>query len=48
MIEIEHTGKIKVKGRKSVFVGSSPEKLGVKMETYIYPIVPFISDRKLG
>ncbi|MEJ2901371.1 metallophosphoesterase [Pedobacter panaciterrae] len=48
MIEIEHNGRIRIKGKKTVFVGSSPEKLGVKMETYIYPIVPYISDRKLG
>ncbi|WP_316817561.1 metallophosphoesterase family protein [Pedobacter nyackensis] len=48
MVEIEGKGKITIKGRKTVFVGSSPEKLGVKMNEYIYPIVPYISDRKLG
>jgi predicted phosphodiesterase len=48
MIEIDHKGKITIRGKKTIFVGSSPEKLGVKMDDYIYPIVPFISDRKLG
>lgn len=48
MIEIEGKGKITIKGKRTVFVGSSPEKLGVKMDDYIYPIVPYISDRKLG
>jgi 3',5'-cyclic AMP phosphodiesterase CpdA len=48
MIEIDRKGTINIQGRKTVFVGSSPEKLGVKMDEYIYPIVPFISDRKLG
>ncbi len=47
MIEIEHNGKITIKGKESVFVGTSPEKLGVNMTDYIYPIVPGISDRKL-
>jgi 3',5'-cyclic AMP phosphodiesterase CpdA len=48
MIEIEGKGKITIKGKKTIFVGSSPEKLGVKMDDYIYPIVTYISDRKLG
>lgn len=48
LIEIEGKGKITIKGKKTVFVGSSPEKLGVRMDDYIYPIVPYISDRKLG
>ncbi|MGO4288163.1 metallophosphoesterase family protein [Chitinophaga sp. RAB17] len=48
MIEIDTKGTITIQGRKTVFVGSSPEKLGVNMDEYIYPIVPFISDRKLG
>lgn len=47
MIDIEHNGKINIKGKKTVFVGSSPEKLGVDMNDYVYPIVPYISDRKL-
>jgi len=48
MIEIDHKGRIMIKGKRTVFVGSSPEKLGVNMDNYVYPIVPFISDRKLG
>jgi calcineurin-like phosphoesterase family protein len=46
-IEIEHNGRIRIKGKKSVFVGSSPEKLGVDMTDYVYPIVPYISDREI-
>lgn len=46
-IEIDHKGRITIEGRKTVFVGSSPEKLGVKADDYIYPIVPYISSRNL-
>lgn len=48
MIEIEQKGRINIKGRKTVFVGPSPEELGVNISDHIYPIVPFISDRKLS
>jgi predicted phosphodiesterase len=47
IIEIDQKGKIKIKGRKTVFVGSSPQSLGVDSIDYIYPIVPYISDRNL-
>lgn len=47
MIEIDHKGRITIQGKKTVFVGSSPEKLGVKADDYIYPIVPYISSRNL-
>ncbi|MDN5287943.1 MAG: alkaline phosphatase [Mucilaginibacter sp.] len=47
MVEIDQKGTINIKGKQSVFVGSSPEKLGVNQIDYIYPIVPYISDRKL-
>lgn len=47
MVEITANGNIRVKGRKTTFVGSSPEQLGVPADDYIYPIVPFISDRTL-
>jgi predicted phosphodiesterase len=47
LIEIEEKGKISIKGKQSVFVGSAPEKMGVDINLYIYPIVPWISDRKL-
>ncbi len=46
-IEIDSRGKIEISGRHSEFVGPSPEKLGVDMSRYIYPIVPRISDRTL-
>jgi len=46
-IEIDHKGRITIEGKKTVFVGSSPEKLGVKADDYIYPIVPYISSRNL-
>lgn len=47
LIEVDENGTINIKGKRSVFVGPSPEKLGVDMIDYIYPIVPFISDRKI-
>jgi predicted phosphodiesterase len=47
MVEIDQKRTISIKGKRSVFVGSSPEKLGVNLTDYIYPIVPFISDRKI-
>lgn len=47
MIEIDGQGEINIKGKKTVFVGSSPEELGVNQMDYIYPIVPVISDRKI-
>ena len=47
MVEVTGHGAVSIKGKKTVFVGSSPEKLGVNANEYIYPIVPFISDRKI-
>ncbi|WP_229235943.1 metallophosphoesterase family protein [Dyadobacter tibetensis] len=47
IIEINSKGEIMVQGRHTVFVGSSPEQLGVDMHQFIYPIVPYISDRKI-
>lgn len=47
LVEITDNGAIRIKGRKTEFVGSSPEKLGVNLVEYIYPIVPFISDREI-
>ncbi|NOW98060.1 metallophosphoesterase [Mucilaginibacter sp. SG564] len=47
MVEIDQEGTISIRGRRSVFIGSSPEKLGVNPIDYIYPIVPYISDRKI-
>ena len=40
-------GQIAIQGKKSSFIGSSPAELGVNIREYIYPIVPYISDRKL-
>ncbi|PWJ59311.1 calcineurin-like phosphoesterase family protein [Dyadobacter jejuensis] len=47
VIEIVDGKEIRIKGKKTEFVGSSPADLQVEMDTYIYPIVPFISDRIL-
>jgi hypothetical protein len=47
MVEIDQDGTIYTKGKRSVFVGSSPEALGVDLTDYVYPIAPFISDRRL-
>jgi len=47
MVEIGQDGTIRIEGKRSVFVGSSPEALGVDLTDYIYPIVPFISNRSL-
>ena len=46
-IEIDQKGRIKIKGRKTVFIGPSPADLGVNPIDHIYPVVPFISDRNL-
>lgn len=34
-------------GKKTEFVGPSPEELGVDMSLYGYPVVPYISDKKI-
>jgi 3',5'-cyclic AMP phosphodiesterase CpdA len=34
-------------GKKTTFVGPSPEELGVEMDRYGYPIVPWISDKEI-
>lgn len=47
MIDIKDGETIRIKGKKTEFVGSSPTDLQVEMDTYIYPIVPYISDRNL-
>lgn len=40
-------GTLTLHGRKSQFMGSSPEDLGVSKYENIYPIVPFISDKTI-
>lgn len=47
LVEITDGKEIMIQGKKTEFVGSSPASLGVDAESYIYPIVPFISDRIL-
>lgn len=43
--EINSTGSIKIRGKRSKFVGKSPAELGVPRKRS--PIVPYISDREL-
>ena len=38
---------LKLHGRKTSYVGPSPEELGVDPDRYGYPIVPFISDKEI-
>lgn len=47
IVDIFHDGSFRLKGKKTVFVGPSPEDLGMLPYEYGYPIVPFISDRKI-
>ena len=45
--EISSDNIFRLYGRKTEFVGPSPEELGVDMHEYGYPIVPYISDKKI-
>lgn len=45
--EISTDNTFKLFGKKSEFVGPSPEELDVDMSVYGYPIVPYISDREI-
>lgn len=47
IVELEDLDRISVKGKRTEFVGSSPEQLGVNLQKYIYPIVPYISNRQI-
>ncbi|AWW32205.1 alkaline phosphatase [Echinicola strongylocentroti] len=47
-ITIASNGKINIKGKKSSFVGPSPKQMGVADNKDVYPIVPYISTRKLS
>lgn len=47
-VEISADGTVHLQGRETTFVGPSPEELGVDMDTYVYPIVPFISDKEFN
>ena len=48
VVDISKNGSFQLKGKKSVFVGPSPEDLGMTPYQTGYPIVPFISDRKIS
>lgn len=41
------TNSLEITGRKTEFVGPSPEELGMDENSFGYPIVPLISDRKI-
>jgi 3',5'-cyclic AMP phosphodiesterase CpdA len=45
IVEISEDHILQLHGRKSSFVGPSPEELGVDLHHYGYPIVPYISDK---
>ncbi len=40
-------GTLNIYGKKTEFVGPSPEEIGVDMHVYGYPIVPYISDKEI-
>ena len=44
-VEISSDGTFHLYGKKTEFVGPSPEDLGVDLNIYGYPIVPYISDK---
>lgn len=46
MVDISN-GRLNLSGRRSEFVGKSPEELGVSKYENVYPVVPFISDREI-
>lgn len=46
-VKISSNGTIDVHGKKTSFVGPTPDEIGVPEDLGVYPIVPFISDRKL-
>jgi calcineurin-like phosphoesterase family protein len=46
LAEISPDNQFRLKGRRSEFVGPSPEDLDVDKHVYGYPIVPFISDKE--
>lgn len=48
VVDIFPNGDFRLKGTKSVFVGPSPEDLGMSPYQFGYPIVPYISDRKIS
>jgi len=47
VVDILPNGSFRLNGKKSVFVGPSPEELGMPRYDMGYPVVPFISDREI-
>jgi 3',5'-cyclic AMP phosphodiesterase CpdA len=47
-VQISPTGDVSIHGRASTFVGKTPVQLGMPADEYAYPVVPFISSRKIG
>jgi 3',5'-cyclic AMP phosphodiesterase CpdA len=45
--EISTDNTFRLYGKKTEFVGPSPEELGVNNNAFGYPIVPYISDKKI-
>ena len=45
--EISPDNTFRLFGRKTAFVGPSPEELAVDMQEFVYPIVPYISDKEI-
>lgn len=45
--EISETGVLKMKGKKSDFLGKSPQELGMPEFHHTYRVVPYISDREI-
>lgn len=46
-VEISPDNTLRLSGKKTEFVGPSPEELGVDMDIYAYPIVPYISNKEI-
>jgi len=45
--EISSDNTFRLYGKKTKFVGPSPEELGVDLDSFGYPVVPIISDREI-
>ena len=45
--EISADNTFRLYGKKTEFVGPSPEELGVNLHKFGYPIVPHISDKEI-
>jgi predicted phosphodiesterase len=47
IVEITPDNTLHLYGKKSTYVGPSPEELGVDMHGFGYPVVPYISDKEI-